>query len=175
MSGKRSHRLLRTWILPLVLLAVAAPAGAAARLIHMQNGKVLRAESVTADGEWLVVDLDGGDSLGFRAELVALVEVDLGVDNVFGTSLNVVTSGRYVPRGRSGGFNRQSGRTTPNNALTEGRKPGASQPQPGGVVVPAGQKVPPDMQNGGQQRPAQGVNLTPGRQIPRLANRPRNN
>ncbi len=178
MSGKRSHRLLRTWILPLVLLAMAAPASAAARLIHMNNQKVLRVESVKADGQWLVATLEGGNTLGIRAELVARVEDDLGDDNDFGTSLNVVTSGRYVPRGRSGGFNRQSGRTTPNNALTQGRKPRASQPQPAGVaVLPAGRNATPGMQtqNGGQQQPAQGVNLTPGSRIPRLANRPRNN
>ncbi len=174
MSGKRSHHLLRTWILPLVLLAMAAPASAAAKLIHMNNHKVLRVESVKADGEWLVATLDGGHTLGIRAELVALVEDDLGEDNDFGTSLNVVTSGRYVPRGRSGGFNR--GRATPNNALTERTKPRASQPQPGGVAVPPGRNAPPGMQTqqGGQQ-PAQGVNLTPGRRTPRLANRPRNN
>ena len=177
MYGMRSHRLLSTWILPLVLLAMAAPASAAAKLIHMNNQKVLRVESVKADGQWLVATLEGGNTLGIRAELVARVEDDLGDDNDFGTSLNVVTSGRYVPRGRSGGFNRQSGRTTPNNALTQGRTPRASQPQPGGVVVPAGQKAPPGMQtqNGGQQQPAQGVNLAPGRRIPRLSNRPRNN
>ena len=175
MSGKRSHHLLRTWILPLVLLAMAAPASAAAKLIHMNNHKVLRVESVVADGEWLVATLDGGHTLGIRAELVALVEDDLGDDNDFGTSLNVVTSGRYVPRGRANaGFrNRQGGRATPNNALTEGR---ASQPQPGGVVVPPGQKPGPGVQTqAGQPTPAQGLNLTPAAPSRRIRNRPPNN
>jgi hypothetical protein len=184
MSGKRSHRLLRTWILPLVLLALAAPASAAAKLIHMHNGKVLRAESVKAEGEWLVVALDGGSTLGIRAELVAQVEDDLGDDNDFGTSLNVVTSGRYVPRGRSdGGFrNRQAGRGTPNNALTDKTTPRASQPQPGGVIaqpgvvtVPPGQRPGRGVQPGTDQQPAQGLNLTPSVPRRRLGTRPKNN
>ena len=178
MSGKRSHRLLRTWILPLVLLAMAAPASAAAKLIHMHNGKVLRAESVKADGEWLVVALDGGHTLGIRAELVAQVEDDLGDNNDFGTSLNVVTSGRYVPRGRrdAGIRNRQGGRAS--NPLTERATPRASQPQPGGVTITPGQsqKPGPGLQTqGGQPQPVQGLNLTPSKPSRRLGNRANNN
>jgi len=172
MSGKRSHRLLRTWILPLVLLALAVPASAAAKLIHMHNGKVLRAESVKAEGEWLVVALDGGSTLGIRAELVAQVEDDLGDDNDFGTSLNVVTSGRYVPRGRGGLSNRQGGRATANNPLTE---PRASQPQPGGVTVPPGQKPGPGVQPGTVQPTQSGLNLTPGAPSRRIQSRRPNN
>ena len=75
MSGKRPHRLPQTGMLLalLALLAMATPAAAAAKLIHMNNGKVLRVQSVKADGEWLVVDLEGGHTLGIRAELVAEV------------------------------------------------------------------------------------------------------
>jgi hypothetical protein len=188
MSGKRSHHLLRTWILPLVLLAIAVPASAAAKLIHMHNGKVLRVESVQADGEWLVVALDGGHTLGLRAELVARVEDDLGEGNEFGVSPNVVTSGRYVPRGRSGGgfSNRQGGaRANRNNALTENSTPSASQPQPGVAVVPGrrpgvavvpGRQPAPGMQTqGGQPQPAQGLNLTPAAPSRRIRNRPSNN
>lgn len=182
MSGNRSHRVLRTWILPLVLLAMAAPAGAAAKLIHMNNGKVLRVESVQADGEWLMVTLDGGHTLGIRAGLVAQVEDDLGDDNDFGESLNVVTSGRYVPRGRAAGLSNRRGRGSRNNALTKGGQetPRASQPQPGGVVVPPGQKPGPGVQPGtGQQvQPGQpGTNLTPalGRRGRVPSTRPNNN
>ncbi len=179
MSGNRSHRLLRTWILPLVLLAMAVPASAAARLIHMKNQKVLRVVSVEADGEWLLATLDGGHTLGIRAELVAWVEDDLGNNNDFGTSPNVVTSGRYVPRGRSAGFsNRQGGRATPKNALTEGSKARAAQVQPGVAVVQPGQsrKAPPGMQTqqGGSQATS-GVNLTPGAPSRRFGKRPSNN
>ena len=46
MSGNRPHRWLRTLILLVALLSLALPAGAAAKLIHMQNGKVLRAKNV---------------------------------------------------------------------------------------------------------------------------------
>jgi len=180
MSGNRRHHLLRTWILPLVLLAIAAPASAAAKLIHMNNGKVLRVESVQADGEWLVVVLDGGHTLGIQAGLVARVVDDLGDDNDFGTSLNVVTSGRYVPRGRSGGFsNRQGGRGTAANALTENsntpRRP--SQPQPGGVTVPQGQTPGAGVQPGTGTQAQPGVNLTPATpsRRPRVGTRPNNN
>ena len=180
MSGNRRHALLRTWVLPWVLLVMAVPASAA-KLIHMNNGKVLRVESVKAEGEWLVVELDGGHTLGIRAGLVAQVEDDLGDNNDFGTSLNVVTSGRYVPRGRSGGFsNRQGGRATPKNALTEGSNstPRPSQVQPGGVTVPLGQKLGPGIQPGtGTKIPAAqaGVNLSPGRRPNRVGRRPGNN
>ena len=189
MSGKRTHRLLRTWILPLTLLAMAAPAGAAAKLIHMNNGKVLRVESVQADGEWLMVALEGGHSLGIRAALVAQVEDDLGDDNDFGEALNVVTSGRYVPRGRANAAfsNRQGGRARTNNALTEEKDPNAAvpaQPTPGGVVVPPGQQRGVGVQPGTGQRvqpgavqpgaAQQGRNLTPSRRSG-FRNRPNNN
>jgi len=176
MSGKRSHRILRTWILALVLLALATPVSAAARLVHMHNGKVLRAESVAADGAWIVVTLDGGHTLGIPAHLVAQVEDDLGNNNDFGTSPNVVTSGRYVPRGRSAGFsNRQGGRATPKNALTEGSKARAAQVQPGVAAVPGQiRQAPPGMQTqqGGSQATS-GVNLTPA--APSRFKRPSNN
>ena len=169
MSGKRSRRLLRTWILPLVLLAMAAPASAA-KLIHMNNGKVLRVESVKADGQWLVVTLDGGHTLGIPAGLVAQVADDLGEGNDF--EPNVVTSGRYVPRGRGGLSNRQGGRATANNPLTE---PRASQPQPGGVTVPPGQKPGPGVQPGTVQPTQSGLNLTPGAPSRRIQSRRPNN
>jgi len=176
-------------MLLLILLALATPAGAAAKLIHMNNGKVLRVESVKADGEWLVVALDGGHSMGIQANLVAQVSDDLGDDNDFGEALNVVTSGRYVPRGRADGFSNRGGRGNRNNALTQpGKNPNASaaapatQPQPGvaagAVVIPPGQRPGPSVQsNTGQKQPGQqGLNLSPAAsRRQRVGTRPNNN
>jgi hypothetical protein len=186
MSGKRLHHLLHTGMLLLILLALATPAAAAAKLIHMNNGKVMRVESVEADGEWLVVALDGGHSMGIRAELVAEVTDDLGDDNDFGEALNVVTSGRYVPKGRADGFsNRQGGRSSRSNALDPNKKPRASQPQPGGtaapaipatgaVVIPPGQRPGPSVQSNTGTQPRQGLSAAASRRQIR-SNRPNNN
>jgi hypothetical protein len=81
----------------------------------MTNGKVVRAETVEPDGEWLLVTLQGGGVVGVLADTVERVEEDLlpGSEEL-GNELNVVTSGRYIPRGRrSFGRSRSSRRSAP--------------------------------------------------------------
>lgn len=101
---------------PASLVCLASfPATAGAQLIHMTNGKVVRAEGVEPDGEWLMVTLHGGGVVGVLAHTVERVEEDLlpGSEEL-GSELNVVTSGRYVPRGRrSSARSRSSRRSTP--------------------------------------------------------------
>lgn len=111
------------------------PALAKNQLIHMHNGKVLGVESVEEDGDWLMVTLTGGNLLGIESRLVELIEDDLGEDNDTGLSLNVVTSGRYVPRGGSNRTSRRSVGTSSTRDPLAGRQPRASQAQPGGTVV----------------------------------------
>ena len=81
----------------LVLLASTLPAAAVVQLIHMSNGKILKAESVVEEGDWLMATLEGGSTIGFPLSEVDLVEEDpLGRDDA-GAPLNVVTSGRELP------------------------------------------------------------------------------
>lgn len=81
----------------LVLAASALPAGAIVQLIHMHNGKILKAQTVEEDGDWLMATLEGGSTIGFPRDEVALVEPDpLGRDEI-GVPANVVTSGRELP------------------------------------------------------------------------------
>jgi hypothetical protein len=138
MPRSRTSRWL--WLLPALWLVAPVPAQAVQKLIHMNNGKVLRAESVERDGDWLMATLDGGHVLGIQAILVHEVVDDLGEDNDTGANLNVVTSGRYVPRG--GGSSRFSSRrgrnANPSNPLTEQPQPPAQEekpPEPAGAVV----------------------------------------
>jgi len=81
----------------LLLAASSLPAGAIVQLVHMNNGRILKAQSVEEDGDWLMATLEGGSTIGFPREEVTLVEPDpLGRDEI-GAPANVVTSGRELP------------------------------------------------------------------------------
>lgn len=92
-----------TLVVSLVGVAALTTSHAVAgnQLVHMTNGKTLRAESVEPEGDWLVVTVPGGNVVGILASTVRRVEADLAPEpEGLGSGLNVVTSGRYIPRGR---------------------------------------------------------------------------
>ena len=79
-------------------LADGSPATAATKLIHMNNGRVLKAETVEDDGEWILATLAGGHEIGFPVSTVFKVVDDPSGSAEVGGPLNVVTSGRDVGR-----------------------------------------------------------------------------
>jgi hypothetical protein len=85
----------------LSLLALATlPLHAAppAQLVQLRHGRVVRALAMEQEGNWVTLTLDGGHTLGIPAELVTAIEPDLNSGTNAGQpTLNVVTSGRYVP------------------------------------------------------------------------------
>jgi hypothetical protein len=129
--------LILTATLGLLVWISVAPATAQekAKLIHMSNGKILVATAVVQDGAWVRATLEGGHEVGIQAALVEFVEDDLGgIAEAVGQNLNVVTSGRFVPRSSTFSASRQR-----NNNPLEG-KAGAQggQPAAGAVTLPGG-------------------------------------
>ena len=120
----------------LVWISVApATAQEKAKLIHMSNGKILVATAVVQDGAWVRVTLKGGHEVGIQAVLIDFVEDDLGgIAEAVGQNLNVVTSGRFVPRSSTFSGNRQ--RT--NNPLDQQAGAQRGQPAAGVVTRPGG-------------------------------------
>jgi hypothetical protein len=94
----------------------------------MQNGKVIRAAEVREDGEWLILMLTGGHTVGIERRLVTQVENDLNAEEDAGLAINRVTGGRdYAPQA---GF--RSPRDVPQepNPLEEHEEPASPPEQP---------------------------------------------
>jgi hypothetical protein len=132
------RRLARTITLSTALLAAAtlatAPAPAAVKLIHMNNGRTLKARAVERQGDWIFAILEGDSKIGFPADAVERIEDDpLGREDL-GARTNVVTSGR------------EAGALRPDNSRRE--------------AIEA-QAVPPPMP---PQEPAEGVAEVPPQQ-----------
>ncbi|MGD8375986.1 MAG: hypothetical protein PVF68_07590 [Acidobacteriota bacterium] len=125
---------LRTLLVLLALGLMVQPAGAAIQLVHMNNGRVLKAEQVDRDGDWIMAKLDGGNTIGFPSSEVEFVEEDpLGREDIGGVA-NVVTSGREVLRrgafrGNQARQNYQSQRQNPLAGRQVGQNPNAQLPQ----------------------------------------------
>ena len=137
MSNPFSTKTLTPPALALLLLLASSPASADAQLVHMTNGKTVRAESVEPQGDWLLVTLEGGGVIGVLADTVEQVEEDLFPESgELGSELNVVTSGRYVPRGRGSVGRSRSPQAAPavsppgaTNTRKDTAKPGVQSPR----------------------------------------------
>jgi len=151
---EHGSRALRAGLVVLAAALAVPPASAAIKLVHMNNGRVLKAEKVDRDGDWIMAALEGGNTIGFLASEVQFVEDDpLGREDA-GAVANVVTSGREVVRRgafrgnetaqnyRQNAQNPLAGRQVgqnpnaqlPTGAVTGGAEQQDQQPVPGSAV-----------------------------------------
>jgi hypothetical protein len=125
-----------------VLLGTAA-AAADTQLVQLTNGRTIRAESVEPSDSWLMVTVAGGGIVGIPADAVDRIEDDLLPPSAeLGNEVNVVTSGRYIPRSRGFGrsrasrrpSSRRSPRTPPQQNKQEEKAAPAARPSAGLVI-----------------------------------------
>ena len=123
----RQQRTVMAAVAVAAMMIGAGPASAAIKLIHMHNGRTLKAMDVERDGDWVMATLSGGNTIGFPASTVEFVEDDpLGREEYNAGPTNVVTSGREVARSALRGRRNAAGRPT--------AQPAAAAPKAGGAV-----------------------------------------
>jgi hypothetical protein len=121
-------------ILVSVVPFASSPTAAGAQLVHMSNGRTIRVETVEREDMWLLVKLQGGHTVGVLASTVDRVEEDLFPDSeALGSGLNVVTSGRFIPRGGRFRSSRSSRRTAPAPSQQQARTDSQKEPTKPGV------------------------------------------
>lgn len=95
-------------LLPLLVVTLAAGPALADKLVVFKNGKVLRAQGVTSEGQWTYADLGKGATVGVRtADILRIEESAGGGKKTEGYNM-AATDNRGVSRSGGGRADRRS-------------------------------------------------------------------